>query len=178
MFLNVKKMAFLGLLLALTVLLVILGGILEFNTLFLLAAASFGIGIAIRETGLGPGCAFFIASILLSFILAPNKLYCITYSAMAFYVLAAEFTWLKLDKASGNMNRKRWLWIFKYAIFNLIYLPILLFMPRLVYQGEISTVLTVACLLAGQVALFVYDFAYRFFQGMVWGKVRSRINFD
>jgi uncharacterized membrane protein len=49
MLLNAKKLAFLGLLLAVTVVLIILSGVFEFNTLFLLAAASFGVGIAIRK---------------------------------------------------------------------------------------------------------------------------------
>ena len=40
MLLNAKKLAFLGLLLAITVLLIILSGVLEFNTIFLLAGAS------------------------------------------------------------------------------------------------------------------------------------------
>ena len=58
MFLSTRKLTFLGLLLAVTVLLIVLSGILEFNTLFLLAAASFGVGIAVREAGVPMGVGY------------------------------------------------------------------------------------------------------------------------
>ena len=50
-----KKMAFSGLLLALTIVLMVLSGVFQFNTLFLLGAASFFVGIMIREFGLKLG---------------------------------------------------------------------------------------------------------------------------
>lgn len=80
MHVNARQMAFTGVSLALTVLLMILSGILKFNTLFLLGAASFFVGIVIREFGMGLGAAFYAASILLSFMVAPNKLHCITFA--------------------------------------------------------------------------------------------------
>lgn len=51
MFMHVKAktMAFSGLLLALTVIFMVLGSVIETSTLFLLAAASFFVGIIIRE---------------------------------------------------------------------------------------------------------------------------------
>ena len=65
-------MAVSGLLLALTEILIILSGILEFNTLFLLGAASFSIGIIIREYGLKIGAAFYAAAVLLGFMAQIN----------------------------------------------------------------------------------------------------------
>lgn len=53
-----KKMAVSGILMAVTVLLVCFGGILESNTLFLLAGAAFCVGIIIKEYGLKTGVAF------------------------------------------------------------------------------------------------------------------------
>ena len=77
MFMHVKAktMAFSGLLLALTVIFMVLGSVIETSTLFLLAAASFFVGIIIREFGLRIGAAFYAAGVILGFITAPNKFY-------------------------------------------------------------------------------------------------------
>lgn len=175
MLLNAKKMAFLGLLLAVTVILIILSGVFDFNTLFLLGAASFCVGIAIRENGISLGVGFYIASILLGFILAPNKFYCITYSAMGLYVLVREFTWERLALSKRIPNRNMVFWIIKYIAFNLMYLPTLLFLPKLIYQGTISNVLLLPLLFGGQIILLIYDKAYDYFQINLWGKVRNKL---
>ena len=39
---------------------------------------------------------FYLGAILLGVILAPNKLYCITFGAMGLYVVAIEFCWRHL----------------------------------------------------------------------------------
>ena len=52
MHVNAKRMAISGMLLALTVICMMLSSILESNTLFLLAAASYFVGIIIREMGM------------------------------------------------------------------------------------------------------------------------------
>lgn len=175
MLLNTKKLAFLGVLLAFDVLLIILSGILELNTLFLLAGASFCVGIAIREIGIGSGFAFYLASILLSLILAPNKFYCITYAAFGLYIVITDYFYDKLAHVKKNINRGRMFWLIKYVAFNLMYLPMLIFLPKLIYQGVMNTKLIVFLLLAGQLALFVFDRAYEFFQRHLWGRFRGHI---
>ncbi|HWT76899.1 MAG TPA: hypothetical protein VN258_19535 [Mobilitalea sp.] len=175
MYLNAKKLAFLGLLLAFDVVLIILSGILEFNTLFLLAAASFCVGIAIRESSKQFGFGFFLASILLGLILAPNKFHCITYAAMGLYLVVVEYAFDQLAKIKGNSNsrRKSLFWLIKYLTFNVMYLPILFLLPKLIYQGNLNIKLLAVFILAGQVALFIYDKAYEYFQRSVWGKMRG-----
>ncbi|MGB4661022.1 MAG: hypothetical protein WBI07_17760 [Mobilitalea sp.] len=175
MFLNAKKTAFLGLLLAVTIILVVLSGILDFNTLFLLAGASFGVGIAIRETNLRYGAGFYLASIILSLLLAPNKLYLITYAAMGFYVVIYEFTYEKLTYVNHKISRKSLFWMIKYITFNTMYLPLLIFVPKLFFTGEINAKLIILLMIAGQIALFVYDRAYQYFQSNLWGKVRKKL---
>jgi len=171
MYLSAKKMAFLGLLLAISVVLVILSGILEFNTLFLLAAASFCVGIAIRECGLRLGLGFFIGSTILSFFMASDKFYCITFSAMGLYILINEFA---LEKLVKLRNSKIILWVIKYFVFNAIYLPIVILMPRLFYQGTISIGIWALLIVGGQIALLIFDKAYIYFQIFIWGKFRKR----
>lgn len=175
MHVSAKKLAFLGLLTAVTVILIILSGVLDFNTLFLLAAASFGVGIAIRENGNRMGFGFYLASLLLSIILAPNKLYCITYAAMGMYILIWEFTYDRLLRVQNVSSRKKLHWVIKYITFNLMLLPMIIFMPKLVYQGEINKGILTMVFLAGQIALFVYDMAYAYFQRVIWGKVRGKL---
>ena len=102
MHVKAKFISFGGLLLVLTVLFVMLGGIIETNTLFLLAAASYFAGIMIRETGLRMGAAFYLAGVLLGFILVPNKFYVLSYAAMGFYSVAAEFSWRRMGNLSGT----------------------------------------------------------------------------
>lgn len=175
MYVGAKRMAYLGLLLSCAVLMVIFSGILEINTLFLLAGASFCVGIAIRESGIRLGFGFFIASILLSLILAPNKIYCFTFAGMGLYLVLSEFSWGKLASVKQSRNRNKILWIIKYVIFNVMYIPIILFLPKLIYQGELGKGFLVVALIGGQVALLIYDKAYSYFQKAIWGKIRGRL---
>ena len=64
MHVKAKKIAFGGMLLALTIIFMMLGSIIETGTLFLLAAASFFVGIIWREFGAGSGVAFWDTSAL------------------------------------------------------------------------------------------------------------------
>ena len=100
MHLNTKKIAFAGIMLALTEVGIALGSVIETNTLFLLAAASFFVGIVIQEFGLKSGAGFLLAGILLAILLSPNKLYVVSYAFMGFYILIidARFSCLRMRK--------------------------------------------------------------------------------
>lgn len=172
---NGKKMAVSGLLLALTEILIILSGILEFNTLFLLGAASFSIGIIIREYGIRIGAAFYAASVLLALILAPNKLYCITFAALGIYLLLIEFIFQMLMKRNLESYPKKTFWICKYVIFNLIYLPVLFLFPKILFVKTPDERLIVIAVVFGQIVLFLYDKAYDYFQADMWGKLRKHL---
>lgn len=176
MLINAKKLSFLGLLLAFAVVLVILGGVVETNTLFLLAGASFCIGIAIRESGLRIGFGFYIASVLLSFLIAPNKFYCITFTAMGLYLMITELSYNKLVNVKQMRIRIIIYWLIKYVTFNIMYIPILIFLPKLFYQGQINTGLLAAFFIAGQIVLFIYDRAYNYFQKYIWTKMRGKLH--
>lgn len=167
-------MAFSGLALSLCVIAIVLSGILEFNTLFLLAAAAFFVGIIQREFGTRFGLAFFLAAILLGFILAPNKLYCITFGALALYILLVEVIYPHL---AGLTHPRIGFWILKYLIFNLIYLPVLFLLPTLIFPSGLSGPLLIVAVLAGQLTLLIYDSAYEYFQKYIWNKYRKRLGF-
>ena len=175
MHIKAKTMAFGGLLLALTVVCMALGSVIETSTLFLLAAASFFVGIVIREFGLKAGAAFYIAAVLLGFITAPNKFYVLTFAAMGLYIWGIEAAFRYLEKHPAIRNRQAVFWISKYVIFNIIYLPIVFVFRDLLFTQSISGSIMAAVVIGGQAALFIYDRAYDYAQVHIWNKMRGRI---
>ncbi len=175
MHVKAKTMAFGGLLLALAVVCMALGSIIETSTLFLLAAASFFVGIVIREFGLRVGAAFYIAAVLLGFITAPNKFYVLTFAAMGLYIwgIEAVFRWLEKHPKAGN--RRTVFWISKYVIFNVMYIPIVLIFRNMLFARSISGLVIAGVIIGGQAALFIYDRAYEYVQTHVWGRIRGRV---
>lgn len=174
MHVNAKKTAFAGLLAACSVLLVILSAVIESNSLFLIAAASFCVGIAIREWGLVYGFCFLTACVILDFFLAPNKMYGITFAAMGIYIFVTEFFWERIARAK-HVRRKHLLFgIGKYVIFNCIYIPVVVCFPSLLFTKRLSAPVMCLVLLAGQAGLFLYDKAYVYVQGQLWGKIRQK----
>lgn len=69
-----KKIAYSGVLLALNLILLILINIIPINTLFLMGLASLPISIIIMEYGPKSGFVFYIASVILGFIVINSKL--------------------------------------------------------------------------------------------------------
>lgn len=174
MHVGAKRIALAGLLAAVTVVLMMLSSAIEINSLFFIAAASYCVGIAIREWGLKVGFAFFVTCILLNVFLAPNKLYCITFAGMGLYLWLSEMLWERIARAEAMAYRTVKLWIGKYVIFNIIYIPGLIFMPSLIFAGKVTKWIAAALFLFGQAALLVYDAAYRYFQSHIWGKLRGK----
>ena len=175
MLLRSKQLAVAGLLAALTVVLMALSSVVESSSLFFIAASSYCVGIVLREWGISWGIGFLFASTFLNVLLAPNKLYCITFAGMGLYLIFAEWLWKKIADAPAMKGRNLKLWIGKYVMFNLIYVPIIWFMPSLIVTKEMTDVLMLVLLAAGQVALPIYDYAYRYFQGYVWGRLRVKL---
>jgi hypothetical protein len=79
MLLNSKKIAFLGVLLAINQIVIMLSVVFQTNTLFFFGVAALIICIVIIEFNLTSGITFYVASSILAFILAPNKIQIITY---------------------------------------------------------------------------------------------------
>lgn len=175
MHVNAKKLSVSGLLMAFAVIFIVLSGILDFCTLFLLAAAAFFVGIIIREFGLRYGTAYFVGCLVLGVLLAPQKLYCITYAMMGIYVLGVESLWYYIGKHSKWEKRQLVFQIGKFVIFNIMYLPVLFLFPKLLFAGEIPDTMLLILVLVGQIALFVYDKAYEYFLIRMWGQIRVKI---
>ena len=175
MHVKAKHIATAGLLVTFTVIMMILSTVVETNSLFLIAAASFCVGVAIREWGLPLGFAFFVAAVVVNFVIAPNKFHCITFAGMGLYLWLEEWLYRRLADKDNCNHRMLWLWLGKYVIFNLMYIPVLFGFPKLIFTGKINGLAAIVFLLAGQAVLFVYDVAYRYFQGQIWGRLRVRL---
>lgn len=175
MHVKAKQVAFLGLLAAIVSVLIVMASVIETNTLFLLAAAAFLVGVAICEFGIRIGTGFFIACILLGLLLSPNKLYVLTYAGFSFYILWDEVLYTILARAFFQKYRKILFFVAKLVVFNMLYLPMLFLFPKILFTGEINPLVLTGLIIAGQFGWFVYDKAYEFFQRKIWKKIRSRI---
>ena len=157
MHLKARTLAFSGLLLALAVVFMALGSIIETSTLFLLAAASFFVGIVVREFGLKAGAAFCLAAVLLGFITAPNKFYVLTFAAMGGYIWGIEAVWRWLEKRPQLQKREMIFLISKYVIFNIVYIPTAIAFRDLLSTRSASDVVLIGVIIGGQIGLFIYD---------------------
>ena len=168
MFMHVKAktMAFSGLLLALTVIFMVLGSVIETSTLFLLAAASFFVGIIIREFGLRIGAAFYAAGVILGFITAPNKFYVFTFAAMGLYIWGREAAWRWIVRHVREEKSRTAFLLFKYGIF---------IFREMLFAKAVSTPILVGVMIAGQIGILIYDKAYDYVQVRLWGKMRGRV---
>lgn len=178
MHVKTQKITFLGLLLALALILQLLGSYLESSTLFFLAASSFCLGIAIYETGLRLGTGFLIGAIVLSFLLSPNKFYCMTYSAFCLYIYLIEL----LRRNSFFYRHKAALWIAKLVFYNLCFVtPVLLFFKDFLFVGKASGQITwnlwayLLFIILAQLALFVFDWAYKKCVPDYWMQLKKRL---
>lgn len=175
MHVNTKKIALSGVLAAFSVVLIVLGSVFETSTLFLLAAAAFCVGIAVREWGIPYGAAFLTACTLLGVIVSPQKLYCVTFVAMGIYILLAETGWEALARAKRIQKKKVVLWVWKYVVFNSMFLPALCFFPTLLIAKKMTDTLFLIIAAAGQAGLFIFDRAYVCFQAEIWGRLRGKV---
>lgn len=174
-YVKAKRMAVSGLLAACTVLLIVLGTVLEMSTLFCLCAAAYCVGTAVREWGVRYGAAFLAACTLLALIVSPNKMYCLTFAAMGLYLWLSEILWRGIAKSVKITHKTEMLWCGKYVIFNLLYIPALIFVPRLFITKKITGILWVFMLAAGQIGILIFDKAHTYFQIFVWNRLRKYV---
>lgn len=173
MHISSREMAFLGMMTACFALFVFLGSIVESSTLFFLSAASFLTGIGVREYGIRTGGVFFLASILISFFIGPNKIYCITCGILSFYIYMREFLFDKMVKRRKFIGSKKVFLFIKWLLFNVCYIPLFLFFPSLFYLSERGKVWPWLIIVIGQFGFFIYDGAYDYFQSSVWERWRK-----
>lgn len=175
MHVKAKMTAYGGLFLAVCVVFMILGSVFETATLFFLAAASYFVGIVIREMGMMTGTAFYLAAVILGMILAPNKFYVLTFGAMGLYILLIEGIWrLACGRLGRRWGRKQF-WLAKYIVFNCLYLPGIFLFQKLLFARSLSGMFLAGVIAAGQICLYVYDHAYEYTQARIWSRMRRHL---
>ena len=181
MHVSTKKLTVSAMLLAIAVILLYLGNVVESSTVFFLALAAFCTGIIQREYGIKSGWVFWIANMLLGLIVIPQKLYMVTFAAFSLYILLTEMGWSCLCRRVDEKKRNRMFVILRLVIFNVMYLPLVFGMPKL-FLGEAlllkaGDLLYPLLLVGGQVFLVLFDRAYVYFQGVIWERIRRAIKF-
>ena len=154
-----------------------LGSVIETNTLFLLAAASFFVGIVIQEFGLKSGAGFLLAGILLAILLSPNKLYVVSYAFMGFYILIIETIWHFSGRASGWIRSRNFFWLMKYLVFNVLYIPGLIYFWSMLSEKKTVKGIMLMSVVFGQFILFVFDKTYEYAMGKIWKENRHKFGF-
>ena len=150
MHVKAKSMAFGGLLLAVSVICMSLGSVIETNTLFLLAAASYFVGIVIREYGLKMRGPPFIWQMFAGSLVAPNKIYVLSFAAMGFLYFGSGMYLACAGKHPNIEKRHILFWVMKYVIFNVMYIPMVLVFQELLFSKAIPGSMLLIVIAAGQ----------------------------
>lgn len=158
-----KKVAYGGMLLALNSIFLLLVNIVPINTLFLLGLASLPMAIVIMEYGPKSGVVFYIASLLLSFIIMTNKaqwiLYTFTFGiyGLVKYIIEKDRSFIQeytLKLLSANIL----ILITYFILKNFVYIPVNIF-----------------TILIFEVAFIIYDFVYSRFVDFYNDRLRKFI---
>lgn len=163
-----NKIAFTGLMLALTIAMLFLAVLMPLNRLFFTAISSVFVAVVIMEIGIGYGWLFYIASSLLALLLIPMKSIALLYAAI--------FGIYGIIKGYIEKIHDRWIEvILKLLFFNLslfiLYKIAAAFSPNeLNISGQWSVVLL---WLAAQAAFLVYDYAYTLFLRLYHNRIRK-----
>lgn len=146
-----KKIAYSAILLAVNLILLILINIIPMNTLFLMGLASLPISIIIMEYGPKSGLIFYIASVLLGFIVISNK----------FQWVLNSFTFSVYGLIKYFIERDRPIYI-EY-IFKIAFANIALFIVYMILIQFIYIPINLIIILTFEVLFIVYDNIYSLF---------------
>ena len=161
MHVNTKKLAIAGICLALSMVLVLVGSIIDVSTLSFMLLASFILGVVVNTCGLKIASMYFAASVLLSFFLMPVKLHVLTFGLMEAYVLIREILW---EKVISKREIKRYTYLLiKLGIFNALFIPPVVLVSEFLFTPADTGFMKVCLILLAEVAFVIADMAYDVF---------------
>lgn len=165
-----RAMAGAAMMSALSVILLLLGTFISVNTLFFTALAAYLIGFTVNKYGFRYGGIQFAACSLFDVFLNPDKFHWILYVCLGGYIFLSELIFQKMNHIKDLKKKMRVQLIYNWILFNIIYIPLLLFFQNLLFTGGIpggisgdSVAGRLVLWLAGQIGWIVYDKAYRIF---------------
>lgn len=160
-----KKVAYSGILLGVHTILLILINIIPMNTLFIMGIASLIISIIIMEFGPKSGVIFYLASIILSFLVINNKAQWVLYN-LTFGVYGLIKYIIEQDRS-----------IYLEYILKIIFANILLMITYFILKGFIYIPINILIIIAFQVVFMIYDSVYTKFIDYYETKIRKIINY-
>ena len=160
-----KKVAYSGVLLGVHTILLILINIIPMNTLFIMGIASLIISIIIMEFGPKSGVVFYLASIILSFLVINNKSHWVLYN-LTFGVYGLIKYIIEQDRS-----------IYLEYILKIIFANILLMITYFILKGFIYIPINILIIIAFQVVFMIYDSVYTKFIDYYETKIRKIINY-
>lgn len=160
-----KKVAYSGILLGVHTILLILINIIPMNTLFIMGIASLIISIIIMEFGPKSGVVFYLASIILSFLVINNKAQWVLYN-LTFGVYGLIKYIIEQDRS-----------IYLEYILKIIFANILLMITYFILKGFIYIPINILIIIAFQVVFMIYDSVYTKFIDYYETKIRKIINY-
>ncbi len=164
-----KTIAMLGMMAALSTLLLVLGTIISVNTVFFTAAAAFLAGLVVTQYGMGYGVVFFFVCAVLDVLLNPNPLHVFLYIGFAGYLIISEgiYRALHIDTSQRKERIHR---VLRLIIFAFIYAVLLIFFPSLIFSDTIMNMsgFYVVMAVLGILAWLIYDAAYTAFKKFIF----------
>lgn len=160
-----KKVAYSGILLGVHTILLILINIIPMNTLFIMGIASLIISIIIMEFGPKSGVVFYLASIILSFLVINNKAQWVLYN-LTFGVYGLIKYIIEQDRS-----------IYLEYILKIIFANILLMITYFILKSFIYIPINILIIIAFQVVFMIYDSVYTKFIDYYETKIRKIINY-
>lgn len=146
-----RKIAYGGVLLALNIILLMLTNIIPINTLFLMGLASLPISIVIIEWGPKMGVAFYVGSVILSFITMGNK---------AQYILYI-FTFGIYGLVKYVLERYKSIYI-EYLL-KLLFANMVAITLCFILKAFVIVPINIITIVAFQMAFVIYDYMYTSF---------------
>ena len=146
-----KKISYAGILLAINIILLSLLNFIPMNTLFLMALASLSLSIIIMEFGPKTGGVFYLASVILSFIIMSNKIHWVIYSF--------TFGLYGLIKYIIESDRPM---VLEY-ILKIIFANIVILLTYIILKPFVYVPINIFSILLFEVIFLIYDRAYSMF---------------
>lgn len=156
-----RKIAYGGMLLALNIILLIFTNIIPINTLFLMALASLPISIVIMEWGPRMGIAFYVGSVILSFIAMGNK---------AQYILYV-FTFGIYGLVKYIIERYKSIYV-EYLL-KLIFANLIAIALYFMLKAFVLVPINLITIVTFQIAFIIYDYMYTSFINYYNDKIRK-----
>ena len=159
-----KKISYIGIILAINLILLILINVIPMNTIFLMGLASLPISIIIMEYGPKSGFVFYIASVILGFIVINSK----------FQWILNTFTFSIYGLIKYIIERDRP--IYTEYILKMLFANIAIFIVYLILKPFVYIPINLFTVLTFEVLFIVYDHIYSLFIEYYNTKLKKIIN--